>query len=161
MGGTRANAYCTAVPPDIKCQAWAPGMGGSLDHKAIEGAGEGPGRWALDLLLFRITSLGEGKICLTQGHTCHHHATLDHTSLEMFILFLVQIPAGKECTPKAGVSVKGPKCVDPARDSWPQKARHEVMTGWGGDTVPAQHSRESSSDCLVLPLPGPKEEEGV
>lgn len=77
--------------------------------------GPGPGPWVLDLLRFRITSL-EG---LTQGHTCHRYATWAYTSLGLFVLFLVQIPAREECTLRARGSIKGPTSVDSA---WGQLA---------------------------------------
>ena len=71
-------------------------------------------------LLFRITSLGKGGICLSQGHTCYCcYATWAYISLGLFVLFLVQIPAGKECTLRARGSIKGPTSVDSA---WGQLA---------------------------------------
>lgn len=79
----------------------------------------GSGPWVLDLLRFRITSLGDGKIWLTQGHTCHRYATWTYTSLGLFVLFLVQIPAGEECTLRARGSIKGSTSVDSA---WGQLA---------------------------------------
>lgn len=52
---------------------------------------------------------------------------------------------------KSKGNVKGPKSVGPA---WEQLASEGQALS---DTIPAQHSRDSRSGRLALPLPGPKE----
>lgn len=85
---------------------------------------------------------GGGEVCLTQGHTCRHHATLAYSSLEMFVLFVVRIPAREECTLRARGSVKGAKSVDPA---------------WGQLASEGQARSDDGGGVVILPPPSIQE----
>lgn len=79
--GTKAGAYCIAMPLTAKCQGWESGMGGSSDHKATEGPppvqdhlpGEGGGgdllvsRSHLSPLLCHLGLHFSGVVCLVPG----------------------------------------------------------------------------------------------